>query len=186
MFAFFCFFLVLCTVHRTVAVDNVTIEAALANLTKNDDLWLGLVRDCKKPTTQCLKNSIYNYLKNTLDYPSDVQFTNFLKFTKNDVNYDVIQKSFPAHGNLTLDKDVNGLETPLEEMSRSLTDNTRKFFFTHDLELKLPDTFFLGSTLKVSPRSYQDDGAILKVELIPKSTDRSVGEGRIFFDKISK
>lgn len=60
---------------------------------------------------------------------------------------------------------------------------------THNMELKLPDMFFDGATFKVSPRKFEGNGALLKVEFIPKSLveARSIeGTGRILFKKISK
>ncbi|KAG5884636.1 hypothetical protein JTB14_035731 [Gonioctena quinquepunctata] len=172
----------LCNVFRVQGVTNVTIEKAFENITAGNDLWLGLVRDCKKPTLSCVRNSIYDYLKDTLDYKSDVQFTSFMRFTKNAIDYSKIDAK-PVNDT---EDDTFEEETPVEEMARSLTYSTRKFFMTHDLEVQLPDTFFLGSTLKVSPRSLDTTGTFVKLEMIPRDLSNSVGEGRIFFKKIRK
>lgn len=81
------------------------------------------------------------------------------------------------------------LESPLEEVTDALSGKWKSFMMTHNMELKLPDMFFDGATFKVSPRKFEGNGALLKVEFIPKSLveARSIeGTGRILFKKISK
>ncbi|XP_074031322.1 uncharacterized protein [Leptinotarsa decemlineata] len=174
-----------CNVFSAHSVSNVTIDKAFENITAENELWLGLVKNCQKPTFSCIKNSIYDYLKNTLDYKNDVQFTSFMKFTKNALDYTKSSSKAIDSYNDTEERSSEN-ETPFEEVSRSLTEDTKHFLMTHDLEVQLPDTFFLGSTLKISPRSLDTSGTIVKLELIPRKLDNSVGEGRIFFNKIKK
>lgn len=57
---------------------------------------------------------------------------------------------------------------------------------THNLELKMPEMFFEGATFKISPRSIEGDGALVKLELIPKDIADTAESGRIFLKKISK
>lgn len=75
-------------------------------------------------------------------------------------------------------------ETPLEEVTDVLYDKGVNFMLTHDMKLTLPETFFHGSTLKISPRALTKTGALVHIELEPKVQEN--GEGRIFFKKISK
>lgn len=155
-----------------------------ANFTDHN-LWLTIIRNCKdQPSTSCLKKSIYDYLRDTLDYQGDLQFMDFVTFRKNAVNY---SKLLNHTKNVNDTEELEGEDelTPLEEISRSLTDNTRKFLMTHDLEIQLPETLFLGSSIKVSPRNFDSSGAEIKFEVIPRSLHNSVGEGRLF-KKISK
>ncbi|KAJ8910698.1 hypothetical protein NQ315_002025 [Exocentrus adspersus] len=149
-----------------------------------NDLWLGLVRDCDPPTFSCIQNNIYQYLRRTLDYPKDLQFTSFLKFAKNSIDYSKLTVS-ESVADETPDSDGTAEDdvTPLEEISRSLTENAVKFFTTHDMEVQLPENLFMGTTLKISPKSFEDNGALVKLEVVPKSLSDSVGEGRIFFKK---
>lgn len=55
---------------------------------------------------------------------------------------------------------------------------------THDMRLTLPDMMFDGATLKVSPRALTRTGALVHIDLEPRETE--VGQGRIFFQKISE
>lgn len=73
-------------------------------------------------------------------------------------------------------------ETPLEEVTDALYDKGVKFLVTHDMKLTLPEIFFNGATLKISPRALTKTGALVHIDLEPKE----VGEGRLFFKKISK
>lgn len=57
---------------------------------------------------------------------------------------------------------------------------------THDLELKMPEMLFDGATFRVTPRGFEGDGALVKLEMIPKEIDENRPTGRIFFKKISK
>lgn len=56
---------------------------------------------------------------------------------------------------------------------------------THDIQLQLPDILFNGATFRISPRSFEGNGALVKLELTPKTSD-TLETGRIFFKKISK
>lgn len=170
MFNYLIIVFVLCNVYVRCFENNVT--------SGNKDLWLG--KGCEKPTSSCIKNTIQDYLKTTVDYSNDIRFANFLKISKNSVSY---QKSTEEIENVT--NELSDDET-FEEISRSLGENTKQFFLTHDLEVQLPDTFFLGSTLKVSPRSLDSNGTLITLKLLPRELKESVGEGRIFFNKISK
>ncbi|KAG6439154.1 hypothetical protein O3G_MSEX000534, partial [Manduca sexta] len=52
------------------------------------------------------------------------------------------------------------------------------------MKLQLPEYFFHGATLKVSPRAMTKTGALVHVELETKENEN--GQGRIFFHKIKK
>lgn len=71
----------------------------------------------------------------------------------------------------------------MEEVTDSLYNKGVKFLMEHDLKLTLPELFFHGTTLKVSPRALTKTGALVHIDLEPKEDD--VGQGRIFFHKIS-
>lgn len=72
-------------------------------------------------------------------------------------------------------------ETPIEEVTNSLYGKSLKFVMTHDMELKLPDMVFDGATFRISPRSFEGNGAIVKLELIPKAEIEARNTGKLFF-----
>ncbi|CAH1966033.1 unnamed protein product [Acanthoscelides obtectus] len=167
-------------VFRVEALDNVTLHKDFQILTADNDLWVHLAKNCRNASYSCIKTSVYDYLKFVLENPGDVQFTSFLKFPRNSYEYTPSDNSSSPDLN-----DEDKYEMPLQEVSRSLTSATKTFFMTHDVELSLPGTFFLGSVLKVSPRSMDSNSTILKLEVDAKEpNDTAVGEGRIFFKKI--
>lgn len=58
---------------------------------------------------------------------------------------------------------------------------------THNLELKMPDMIFDGATFRITPRAFEGDGALVKLEMIPKALDEARGNGgRFLLKKISK
>ncbi|CAG4964176.1 unnamed protein product [Parnassius apollo] len=75
-------------------------------------------------------------------------------------------------------------ESPLEEVTDALYKKGVKFLMEHDLKLTLPELFFHGTTLKVSPRALTKTGALVHIDLEPKVD--AVGQGRLFFQKIKK
>lgn len=166
----------LCNVLHVWCYTNNT-----ANFTDNNNLWLTIVRNCEdRPSPECLKNSIHDYLKDTLDDRGDVKFTDFLTFTKNTLNYEDMNHNTGVSNDIqsSAKAEVVDDESPLEEISRSLKDDTRKFLMTHDLKVQLPETFFLGSALKISPRNLDSTGLEVKFEVIPKPIHSKDGEGR--------
>lgn len=153
----------------------------VANVSENVPFWTTIVQGCNgKLTMECIRTNIFNYMKKVLEHNSDVQFTSFMKFARNENNY-TEPNQFNGDQNVTME---NGYS--LEEASRSLHDTTIKFLMTHDLELELPDYFFEGTILKFSPRSLEQNGALVKFEFVPNERRDldDVGEGRIFFKKI--
>lgn len=175
------------TCHRGfTSASNVTDEFPTSYLkyVQGNTLWTGIVKNCKHPTMICIQNQVFKYLKTTLDYPEDVEVASFLKFSKNKVDYGQIKRSLTID-NTTTDGYVDDL-SPLEEMSRSLQDNTLKFLMTHNLELQLPETVFQGAVLKLSPRSVEGNGALVKMEFLPPPDyEENVEQGRTI-KKISK
>lgn len=57
---------------------------------------------------------------------------------------------------------------------------------SHNVEMKMPEMMFEGATFRVTPRGFEGDGALVKLEMIPKEVDENQPTGRILFKKISK
>ncbi|CAH0555708.1 unnamed protein product [Brassicogethes aeneus] len=178
MFVRYLIVLVLLTYNRASA-SNVTFEefpASYLKYVQGNSLWTGIFKECKKPTMFCIQNQVFKYLKSTLDYTGDVQFTPYMKFAQNTVDYNDVKR------NLHIDNSTEEYyedTSPLEDMSRSLQDDTLKFMMTHNLELQLPETIFQNAILKLSPRSIDGNGAMVKMEFLPPAEfEESAGEGR--------
>ncbi|KAK9890830.1 hypothetical protein WA026_012176 [Henosepilachna vigintioctopunctata] len=156
------------------------------NLVNKNDilLWRTLLKNCKNQTTQCVENHMYKYLKQVLQYPKDYKVASFLNFAKNSVNYTEIEKGYNGRVETLSDDTVEGRSGSNDKVS--LHEEGVKFLMTHDVELKLPETFFEGATLKIEPRSFDGSGALVKMEIIPKPVAETAVEGRIFFKKIKK
>ena len=73
----------------------------------------------------------------------------------------------------------------MEEVTDSLSDKGVHFLMTHDVEVKMPEILFNGATFRISPKSFEGNGAIVKLELVPKEI-KTKETGRIFFKKISE
>lgn len=150
-------------------------RSSIGSASENVSFWKTVLQSCNgKPTIECMKENLFKYLKNTLEQDSDVQFTSFMKFARNLNNY-----TASSSGNVNVSEKV---DESLEELSRHLHDTTIKFLMTHDLELELPDYFFQRTVLKFSPRSFENNGALIKFEFLPNiRRDLDVGEGRLLF-----
>lgn len=80
------------------------------------------------------------------------------------------------------------VETPLEEVTDAMAGKFNTFMMSHNMELKLPETFFDGASFRITPRKFEGNGALVKVEFIPRALveARSTGTARILFKKISE
>ncbi|XP_017770617.1 PREDICTED: uncharacterized protein LOC108558269 [Nicrophorus vespilloides] len=142
--------------------------------TNGTSLWRNLIEDCKKPTMECVQKNVYKYFDDALG-TKDVSIASFLKLSKNDQKYDP-ETEDEEH-------EETGRSTPIEDVSNGLRNKAFEFAFTHDMELNLPD-FFGGGIMRISPRSSEGSGALLKVDFEPRSANE-VSDPR-FFKKIKK
>lgn len=77
--------------------------------------------------------------------------------------------------------------SPIEEVTDALSGKGVNFLMTHDIELKMPDMMFDGATFRISPRSIEGNGALVKLELIPKAIAQvKENTGRILFKPFKK
>lgn len=178
------------TSNETLHDEPLTADQSdlYANITGGNKLWNGILRECKTASLSCIQKNVYHYLDDTFQYRGDVSFGGFMHFTSNKVDY----SKYTREANNHVDDDDNDEDleeersiSPLEEVTRALHNKSVGFLMTHDMELQLPETLFEGSTLKISPRSFEGEGVLVKLDLIPKEL-KEVGTGRIFFKKISK
>lgn len=177
----------------TISIDNTTssnhnetIDAASSarSLPLEKSLWAALMENCKHPTMLCVERTIYTYMQNTLDHAKNVDLTSFLKFTKNYNDYGKMYRYY-NDSTLIVEEDYDNPLSSVEKMSRAFHDKTVKFLMTHDTELELPETVFEGTTLKLSPRAFADDGILVKLDFIPREIAHGMVEAR-HFKKISK
>ncbi|XP_067619141.1 probable serine/threonine-protein kinase samkC isoform X1 [Eurosta solidaginis] len=178
-----------------------------------NELWDDIIRDCyQRPTFSCFQKNVFSYLNGALDV-NDVNITQRVKFYRNQVDFTNLQHE-PTEATAAKDsvddlwverKDKHLLsneipfeeegrsatandaaETPIEEVTNALYDKSVKFAMTHDLEVKLPDVMFDGATFRISPRSFEGNGIIAKLELIPKQEVEARLAGKVIIKKIQK
>ncbi|KAJ8715387.1 hypothetical protein PYW07_009869 [Mythimna separata] len=145
----------------------------------------------------CLQKNVYSYLDDKLGMNGDVEVSSGVCFKKNSVDINKYSKEANTIYLTGTDNDEekeryldeeNEIEdtepeSPLEEITDALYDKSVKFLVTHDMKLTLPETFFQGATLRVSPRALTKTGALVHIDLEPAENN---GEGRLFFKKIKK
>ncbi|XP_068625674.1 uncharacterized protein Osi17 [Battus philenor] len=164
-------------------------------------LWDNILNECTfKPSVSCLQKNVYSYLDDSLDFNGDVNVASGMCFKKNNVDINKYSKEaniiYITGSKKSEDADQRSLdeeneindeeesETPLEEVTDALYNKGVKFLMEHDLKLTLPELFFHGTTLKVSPRALTKTGALVHIDLEPKENE--LGQGRVFFQKIKK
>ncbi|XP_055677118.1 uncharacterized protein LOC129786255 [Lutzomyia longipalpis] len=158
-----------------------------------NELWDGLLRDClRKPTFSCFQKNVFTYLDGALAL-ADVNVTQNFVFLRNGVDYEHISKE--ANDQEGSENEISDTddeeeprlaESPIEEVTNALYGKGVKFVMTHDVQVKLPGIFFDGATLKISPRSFEGNGALVKLELLPRTELEPRETGRIFFKHIKK
>ncbi|XP_069362987.1 uncharacterized protein Osi17 isoform X2 [Maniola hyperantus] len=165
-----------------------------------NNLWDNILNKCSlKPSVSCLQKNFYSYLDDSLDFNGDISVAGGVSFKKNNVDMKKYSKeaniiyltgsknngeharTFEEENEIRDDEEP---ETPFEEVTDALYSKGMKFLMTHDMSLTLPEMLFDGATLKVSPRALTKNGALVHIDLEPKKN--AVGEGRIFFHKITK
>lgn len=166
-----------------------------------NELWHGLFKDCSKRVTfSCIQKNAYTYLENVFIERDNITVFDGLILRKNNVTYDTcpkIENRNDVHENLVDDADTNncknkatdegqsrkfGDESPLEEITNALRQKTVKFLSTRNYEIQLPQFFFEGATMKISPREIDENGALLRIDF---GTEGVHEQGRIF-KRISK
>lgn len=167
-----------------------------------NELWHGLFRDCNKRVTfSCIQKNAYTYLDNAFIERDNITIFDGFILTKNNITYDMCSKTENRNDvreNL-VDVDTNdceneaaektktqgrkfGNESPFEEITNALRRKTMKFLSTRNYEIQLPQFFFEGTTMKISPREIDENGALLRVDF---GTNGVQEQGRIL-KKISK
>lgn len=180
------------------------LDALTINETGND-LWHGLFKDChKRVTFSCIQKNAYTYLNNVFVERDNITVFDGLILTKNNMTYDTCRRTEDRNDvreNLVDDVDADTCEkkaakqeeaqgrkfadepeSPLEMITNALRRKAVKFLSTRNYELQLPQFFFEGATVKISPREIDENGALLRVDF----GNQDAEEGRILFKKISE
>lgn len=172
-----------------------------------NELWHGLFKDCdKRVTFSCIQKNAYTYLDNTFIERDNITVFDGLILTRNNVTYDTCPKTENPNDvreNLVDDVDANHCDqetsaeakeqdrkfknepvSPLQEITNALRKKTMKFLSTRNYQIQLPQFFFEGATVKISPREIDETGALLRVDFGNQDVEQQ--EGRILFKKISE
>ncbi|XP_055906938.1 uncharacterized protein LOC129942151 [Eupeodes corollae] len=186
------------------AVDSEEVRNRTANngkwyskLSTGNELWDGIIQDCyHRPMISCFQKNVYTFLDGALE-SSDVNVTGRLKLFKNKVDhtkYSAELNEGEPNQHIAGDDDEHldaneipnesrAAESPIEEVTNALYGKSVKFVMTHDVELKLPEVVFDGATFRISPRSIEGNGAIVKLELIPKAEVEARDGGKFLIKK---
>ncbi|XP_072935093.1 uncharacterized protein Osi17 [Epargyreus clarus] len=193
---------------RLKLVEAISGRALIGDVYQNgtfrtgNALWDNILNECTvKPSVNCLQKNVYSYLDESLDFNGDVDVASGMCFKKNNVDVDKYSKEAniiyltgskdvqnEEQGRLLEENEIDDeeeSESPLEEVTDALYNKGVKFLMTHDMKLALPEIFFHGTSLRVSPRALTKTGALVHIDLEPKVEEN--GDGRIFFfHKIKK
>ncbi|XP_015525051.2 uncharacterized protein LOC107228189 [Neodiprion lecontei] len=185
-------------------VNIFNIKGLYPNETGNV-LWQGLLKDCaKKASFSCIQKNVYTYLDSTFADRDNITVFDGFTLTKNNLDY---HKYLAEYNEKNHDEGYNNIDetdgksstgkqtsrksdenyyvepvSPLEEVTNALHDKTIKFLATKDYELQLPNFFFEGTSIKISPKEVDEDGAIIRVDF----KQRAITEQGRLFHKIKK
>lgn len=78
--------------------------------------------------------------------------------------------------------------SPLEEVTDALSGRGIDFLMQHNVEMHMPDMLFDGATIKISPRAFEGNGALLHFEIVPAAKKLQDASRLLFkpFKKISE
>ncbi|XP_043266010.1 uncharacterized protein LOC122405386 [Colletes gigas] len=175
------------------------VDGLIANETGNE-LWSGLFRDCDRSVTfSCIQKNAYSYLDNVFEERDNVTVFDGLTLTKNNLDYGTCRRKDPdpLDENLVEDssrddcreeeseeegaeeegREFEEEQSPLEEVTSALRRRALKFLATRDYEIQLPEFYFNGAAVKISPREIDENGALIRVDFGQRGLQT---EGRIF------
>lgn len=170
-------------------------------------LWRGILKDCaKKATFSCIQKNVYTYLDNTFTDRDNITVFDGFVMTRNNLDYHKYSEEYNEQNSAKDKNDIddvhvddedsytssdegrniddNNVEplSPLEEVTTAVHDKAIKFLATRDYEVQLPNFFFEGTSIKLSPKEIDEDGALIRVDFKNRAVST---EGR-FFKKISE
>ena len=163
-------------------------------------VWDTLIGECSTASFSCVQSSLHRTLEETLS--ADFVVADSIVFRKNENKYSREANSVePEEPDEEFEEWVNSVETAEADLDGKKREEPRSaarsvggvsdvlynrgihYLMTHDLELWLPETVFGGGKVKISPKSFdQDGGAIVKINL----EEPPKAEGRFCFKQISK
>ncbi|XP_076650605.1 DUF1676 domain-containing protein Osi17 [Halictus rubicundus] len=156
-----------------------------------NELWDGLFRDCDKSVTfSCIQRNAYSYLDDVFFDRDNITVFDGLTLKKNSLDYGTCRKSDSLDENLVEESNdcdegeseeegrgMDGEQTPLEEVTGAIRKKAVKFLATRDYEIQLPEFFFEGAAVKISPKEVDETGALIRVDFGQRALE---SEGRIF------
>ncbi|XP_017752373.1 PREDICTED: uncharacterized protein LOC108545331 [Eufriesea mexicana] len=172
-----------------------------ANETGNE-LWRGLLTDCDRSVTfSCIQKNAYTYLDNVFVDQGNITVFDGLTMTRNSLDYGSCRRKGDQDDSMD-ENLVDGFgkdgcdeeeseggkgeeggrefeeeQSPLEEVTNALRKKAAKFLATRDYQVQLPDFFFEGATIKISPREVDENGALVRVDFGQREME---SQGRIF------
>ncbi|KAG8230795.1 hypothetical protein J437_LFUL011359 [Ladona fulva] len=177
--------------HREGKAVDVSEQNVTAGKSLEDEFLDDLTNQCtKEMTLTCVRRNLYTYVGKSLDM-KDLKITESLVFEKSDreriddARSDRAMKLDEEEKEEGDEKIVGEGEEGKNTFEDVLYEKGARFLMSHDLSIQLPKTFFDGATLKFSPKSLEDDGVLIKLEM-PKAPaeEKSLEEGekgRLFF-----
>nr|XP_031847474.1 uncharacterized protein LOC116433480 [Nomia melanderi] len=162
-------------------------------------LWDGLLRDCDRSVTfSCIQRNAYSYLDNVFVDRENITVFDGLVLKRNDLDYgscarredaDPLDENLVESSGAGCDEEESdrgrGLDeeqSPLEEVTNAIGKKAAKFLATRDYEIQLPQFFFEGAAVKISPKEVDESGALIRVDFGQRALE---SQGRIF-KKIKK
>lgn len=170
------------------------VDGALRNETGNE-LWDGLFRDCDPSVTfSCIQRNAYSYLDNVFVDKENITVFDGLVLKKNSLDYGSCSRKEdrdPLDENLVessgdgctedeseeTGRGLNEEQSPLEEVTNAIGKKAVKFLATRDYEIQLPEFFFEGAAMKISPKEVDESGALIRVDFGQRALE---SQGRIF------
>lgn len=167
------------------------ISHSLSSNDSGNELWDGLLRDCSaRASFTCIQRNAYSYLDSAFIERDNITVFDGLVLTRNKLDYEGCSKPEVKDNLVEPEPEAESKEepfeeqSPLEEITDALREKTAKFLATRDYTIQLPQFYFEGAAIKISPKEVDEDGALVRIDFGARALQE---EGRIFiFKKISE
>lgn len=92
------------SVYDDMPRNSSSVKKQTPTFATGNELWDNLIRDClKKPTFSCIQKNVYTFLDTTMAV-KDVNLTNKIQFTRNEVHYEIPDEPADEENEINLEE----------------------------------------------------------------------------------
>lgn len=100
--------------------NSSSVKKQTPTYSTGNELWDNLIRDClKKPTFSCIQKNVFTFLDTTMAV-KDVNLTNKIQFTRNEVHYEIPDEPVDEENEINLEEGRGERFSETHDLSKHL------------------------------------------------------------------